>query len=651
MDGAPRHVVEAQSYGPLITLAANPPRYPRNPCKAPLKPLVLYIVRVPGSRDVFLSPLKPPTECSISPALIEAALYYIHVSTPEDEAVLSAIEKEKCLKETPLEANRPPFPVAPSVRLQRKPVPRGEVKPPSIPRRPVSSDTSISFQTGAGNECRHSQGPGAVGTPPDGFPDAQRIPTVTRRPIPPIPLDPAKHLFPESALNSTDPRTGNGQPRGGAQPMNSFGKGEYLTFPSAPASQGGPQGRASWDGGRSSILHEQDPHRNVGSSPLNPEQSSRDRRSSPNFFQHGRRRPSEKSRKPPSPFHLTLIRRDTTHNIQWNVGGITNCTSQSSHEVALDGTITIEIHTLGYKKLAAEKLRFSAESPTTPHRDSTNACAGDSQTFIRHLTLTNPQSHGRHHSNSSINSLPSPDQILTPKESLPSSKPQRGRYYTFKSPWDGTCTFITGINGRSLKCKHTIPITAKNSFAGLNLQDLVSGANKNSNNNNNNNPNADMSQPHLNLQKLQSALEASAAAPLPSPPSPPASASASASPPGSTATAAELRFNLPIFTAPHRSHQHEKNGAHAPSGGAGNNNNTHSDNSHTHPTRARLRSQVEELASRLDLSLARERAGGGAFGKSAKLGKLIIEDEGLKMLDLVVAACMGVWWGVYDNLS
>ncbi|QSS63411.1 hypothetical protein I7I51_00469 [Histoplasma capsulatum] len=360
MDGAPRHVVEAQSYGPLITLAANPPRYPRNPCKAPLKPLVLYIVRVPGSRDVFLSPLKPPTEC-------------------KDEAVLSVLEKEKCLKEAPLEANRPPFPVAPSARLQRKPVPRGEVKPPSIPRRPVSSDTSISFQTGAGNVCRHSQGPGAVGTPPDGFPDAQRIPTVTR-PVPPIPLDPAKHLFPQSALNSTDPRTGNGQPRGGAQPMNSFGKGEYLTFPSAPASQGGPQERASWDGGRSSILREQDPPHNVGSSPLNPQQSSRDRRSSPNFFQHGRRRPNEKSRKTPSPFHLTLIRRDTTHDIQWNVGGITNCTSQSSHEVALDGTITIEIHTLGYKKLAAEKLRFSAECPTAPHRDSTNACAGDSQT-------------------------------------------------------------------------------------------------------------------------------------------------------------------------------------------------------------------------------------------------------------------------------
>lgn len=34
-------------------------------------------------------------------------------------------------------------------------------------------------------------------------------------------------------------------------------------------------------------------------------------------------------------------------------------------------------------------------------------------------------------------------------------------------------------------------------------------------------------------------------------------------------------------------------------------------------------------------------------GKQAKLGKLIVEDEGLKMLDLVVAANMGVWWGVW----
>jgi hypothetical protein len=49
------------------------------------------------------------------------------------------------------------------------------------------------------------------------------------------------------------------------------------------------------------------------------------------------------------------------------------------------------------------------------------------------------------------------------------------------------------------------------------------------------------------------------------------------------------------------------------------------------------------------LSLGREKAGGGNRGKRAKLGKLIIHDEGLKMLDLVVAANMGVWWGTWEK--
>ena len=51
----------------------------------------------------------------------------------------------------------------------------------------------------------------------------------------------------------------------------------------------------------------------------------------------------------------------------------------------------------------------------------------------------------------------------------------------------------------------------------------------------------------------------------------------------------------------------------------------------------------------LDLSLGREKAGGGRGGQAAKLGKLIIRDEGLKMMDLVVAAGMGVWWGIHHR--
>lgn len=55
----------------------------------------------------------------------------------------------------------------------------------------------------------------------------------------------------------------------------------------------------------------------------------------------------------------------------------------------------------------------------------------------------------------------------------------------------------------------------------------------------------------------------------------------------------------------------------------------------------------EDLA--MDLSLGRERAGGGNKGNRAKLGKLIIHDEGLKMMDLVVAANIGVWWASWEK--
>jgi hypothetical protein len=54
---------------------------------------------------------------------------------------------------------------------------------------------------------------------------------------------------------------------------------------------------------------------------------------------------------------------------------------------------------------------------------------------------------------------------------------------------------------------------------------------------------------------------------------------------------------------------------------------------------------------RLDLSLGQEFAGGGFGGKQAKLGKLIIEDEGLKMVDMVVAANLALWWRVYDKVD
>lgn len=59
--------------------------------------------------------------------------------------------------------------------------------------------------------------------------------------------------------------------------------------------------------------------------------------------------------------------------------------------------------------------------------------------------------------------------------------------------------------------------------------------------------------------------------------------------------------------------------------------------------------EVRRSLERMDLSLGQEYAGGGFGGKRAKLGKLIIEDEGLKMVDLLVAANMALWWRAYER--
>ncbi|PTB65772.1 hypothetical protein BBK36DRAFT_20526 [Trichoderma citrinoviride] len=57
----------------------------------------------------------------------------------------------------------------------------------------------------------------------------------------------------------------------------------------------------------------------------------------------------------------------------------------------------------------------------------------------------------------------------------------------------------------------------------------------------------------------------------------------------------------------------------------------------------------DDVMSPFDLNIGGERAGGGNRGTRAKLGKLIIYHEGLKMLDLLVAANMGVWWGSWEK--
>jgi hypothetical protein len=69
----------------------------------------------------------------------------------------------------------------------------------------------------------------------------------------------------------------------------------------------------------------------------------------------------------------------------------------------------------------------------------------------------------------------------------------------------------------------------------------------------------------------------------------------------------------------------------------------------TNPTYARRGSEPIISAGKLDLSLGLERAGGGFAGRNAKMGKLIVEHEGMKMLDLLIAANLSLWWKAYEK--
>ncbi|KAL8674923.1 MAG: hypothetical protein Q9168_000727 [Polycauliona sp. 1 TL-2023] len=116
-------------------------------------------------------------------------------------------------------------------------------------------------------------------------------------------------------------------------------------------------------------------------------------------------------------------------------------------------------------------------------------------------------------------------------------------------------------------------------------------------------------------------------------------------------TVSELRFNLPtssglgtaspnVLPSPERPRSSKRSSYFAGKRGS---ESTYSEDS------GRVRTDNEDENKQLDLSLGQERAGGGFAGRQVKLGKLIVEPEGLKMLDLLIAANISLWWKVYER--
>jgi len=354
-------------------------------------------------------------------------------------------------------------------------------------------------------------------------------------------------------------------------------------------------------------------------------------RPSQSFSEHGK-----------NDFRVSVIRRDPTSGSQWNVGSLS-----SEHRPTLPDrdSLRIEITTPGYQKFArqldiqaqhfqvgkqatAEHTAAStsdnlssthekhASTPKAPRPSSTHF---EPRLFRRDIMLNRstppyrPKSSHHHQRSNSSDSFPT-----SPSKSARLTSPKAAAQLTFSSPWHGTCTFTTGMDGRSLKCRHKLPssnpeqsndpvLVAELRFnlpwsalrnRDTNASALVSDGKR---------PKslAFLGEDAKRSFKKGMARIRQEINPTSSDPELRTGFSSSTHTPGE-----RQAFTTPSFA--------------------------HDDTS-------------DSSSTRLVLNLGRERAGGGRKGKSAKLGKLVLRDEGLKMADLVVAACMGVWWDVYEG--
>ncbi|KAF2445748.1 hypothetical protein P171DRAFT_359033 [Karstenula rhodostoma CBS 690.94] len=518
--------IEARSLSTLTSLASNPPSYPRNPTHVRHEPLVLYIARVPGSRDVFLSPMKP-REKVVTAEDIQNSLYFVHVEQPEDAHFIETPP----LQGPPHPDSRPTSPHGSQLAaVQRKPVSNPVTGvPTAAKRKPVPStlDPVSGFET-THNNARNSQqisagllGPDYV--PRQSFEDAQ-YQDENRPPLPQRPTQQPASPGASLILIRRDPASG-------AQwnvariddPLVMDVSSSTLNEPMARRKPGAPAYIAVTNPGYSKFLYAQQP--------AVPPLVSRNTNASIATYS-----PAQGSR---SANQVEIDREDGVFRRRlWMEG--------SKHPGG----------EFGHRRLKSHESNMSGGS-------SRNSFEGTQRTSLDCRPPATPPFLTRE--NQSYSSI----QV--------SEKQSTFRGYVFTSPWNGRCEFVTGAGGGSLKCRHIVP-------------------------------------------GLQGA--------------PPVALSVS-----------ELRFNLPSSSkaSTPRGEESSKRSSffHKP---------RHSrNNSSMGGSRAESTEDVRRSFDRMDLSLGQEFAGGGFGGKQAKLGKLIIEDEGLKMMDLLVAANVALWWRVYER--
>lgn len=321
-------------------------------------------------------------------------------------------------------------------------------------------------------------------------------------------------------------------------------------------------------------------------------------------------RPSEGSfgnhNTPSKTFSMTVIRRDPSSMAQWNIGRISSnpLTSASSpiSECDLDnryGPIYVYIDTPGFGKFRQ----------VTDYTGATNGQVQVTAGFSRKVSMaweSSPNWRGRgslDQQRASANSKV--DETFTEDATQAGSgKSGREKGYVFLSPWNGQCSFTTTLGGRALKCRHTLSgngmridptdptsrCSAEVSELRFNLPNIpVLSSHKGGS------KSVDLSRFASKFSHMRNKLSSDS---------------------GTSSRSVPISPNIPAMKL----------------------------------TRSTATSDDDDNDDGDVLDhLGREKAGGGNRGKRVKLGKLIIYHEGTQMLDLIVAANMGVFWRSWDR--
>ncbi|KAK6582689.1 hypothetical protein PZA11_005097 [Diplocarpon coronariae] len=597
--------VEAGSLSDITQLAGNPPKYPRNPTEAKREPLTLYIARIPGSRDIILTTLKPQLK-NVTAADVASSLYFLHLSTADDARLLedeSGVTSEEPTLEKP---------------LPRKPLPGAARSSLEFPRKPLPESALSRHMTVASRLSRPRDLSGSLKRKPVGSQFSTR-----NRP---------------QATQETDAV--------GRKPL-------------APRAS-----QSEYHDGRKEL-----------SGPENFRQSSslQDQRllpsSSNNFTDSGNSIAGNiaTERDSSSDFSITIIRRDPSSGAQWNIGtvngqpAIEDAQSRRSTSTPrpkrpyYDLSIHLTTPGYGYFRHPQQKDRVGSGAIALPSQPRTNS-GFDRQVRMEGISFWNRSSMHLTRTLSDLSDRPpmargksSTGSFSADRPAIPLSlEDSQAKGYTFLSPWGGRCKFSTGPGGRSLRCKHSLPAPSRSmADSPLSVQ-----------------PPAIVSDLRFNLPSSAIFTQSSTAA---------------ASRPRSSGGESK-RFSIPTFRqignklSSHGSSAHDNllprphsssSTAIYPSDQVGRpplpprpcsqtalRYSSEEDVSNIlgrcRPCSYAGHASEEDDGARLDLSMGQENAGGGSRGKRAKLGKLIIYDEGLKMLDLVVASNMGVWWSVWE---